>query len=197
MGLIRRFAGASVPDLDIKLDPNDVRRIQRLLSAVPKSIPKVFSRALNKTATTARKESAQKISKASGVKVNWVRNMIILTPATRTRWVAKLRVSGWKVNAIKYFKSRTRKGQTSFSKPNLPGLEIPESAFIQTMPTGFTGLFERVGFTKYPIRPVYGPSLSQIVTGSQGIINEVYRNARVNLARHVESQVRLVLSRGR
>lgn len=181
-------------DLEVKLDPNDVNRIQRLLSYVPKAIPQVFSTALNKTAVTARKESAQKISKESGIKVNMVRKMIRMIPATRARWMAVLRVSSKKLPAIKFFKARVRAGEKEYTKPT--GIEIPDSAFLQTMPSGHFGLFERVGLKRLPIREIFGPSLGEIFSGSSGIVNEVHRNASANLARNVEGQVRRVLSKG-
>jgi hypothetical protein len=188
-------------DLEVKLDPNDVNRIQRLLSYVPKSIPQVFSTALNRTATTARKESAQKISAASGMKVNIVRNMIFLQKATRTQWFSVLRFKSTFINAIKFFKSRSRDGKTKFTNPGNVKLWVkgggdPISPFIQTMPSGFTGVFDRKGFARLPIRQVFGPTLSEIFAGSSGIVNEVHRNASANLAKNVEGQVRRVLSKG-
>jgi hypothetical protein len=201
VALVRRNRGWAVADLEVKLDPNDVARIQRMLSYVPKSIPQVFSTALNRTATTARKESAQKISAASGMKVNIVRNMIFLQKATRTQWFSVLRFKSAFINAIKFFKSRTRDGKTKFTNPGNVKLWVkgggePQSPFIQTMPGGFTGVFDRVGFARLPIRQVFGPTLSELFEGSAGIINDVQRNARTNLARNVEGQVKRVLAKG-
>jgi hypothetical protein len=190
-----------VADLEVKMDPADRARVQRLLAYVPKAIPQVFSTALNKTATTARKESAQKLSAATGMKVNLVRNMIFLQKATRTQWYAVLRIKARFINAIKFFNSRTRDGKTKFTNPGVKlwvkGGGEPQSPFIQTMPeSGFTGVFDRVGFARLPIRQVFGPTLSEIYGGSAGIVNEVQRNAIANLAKNVEGQVRRVLAKG-
>lgn len=190
-----------MPDLEVKLNPNDVNRIQRLLSYVPKQIPKVFSTALNKTATTARKEAAQKISAASGVKVNIVRNRIKLTKATYTRWISKIAIYARRIPIIKLLKGRVRDGERTFEVPtNIPmfvqGKGEPESPFFQTMPSGHFGLFERMGPKRLPIREVFGPSLGEIFEGSFGILSAVHRNAMTNLAKNVEGQVRRVLSKG-
>lgn len=189
-------------DLEVKMDPADTARVQRLLSYVPKAIPQVFSTALNKTATTARKESAQKISATSGMKVNIVRGMIFMQKATRAYWIAVLRISSKPINAIKFFKGRTRDGTTKLTNPgNVPlhvkGGDEPTSPFIQTMPVSdFTGVFQRKGIARLPIQQVYGPSLSELFAGSSGIINEVQRRSRTNLARNIEGQVRRVLAKG-
>jgi hypothetical protein len=188
-------------DLEVKLDPNDVNRIQRLLSYVPKSIPKVFCTALNKTATTARKESAQKIAAASGIKVNIVRGRIRLTPATYTRWISKITVYASRIPIIKLLKGRIRDGERKFTVPTkiamyVAGKGEPDSPFFATMPSGHFGLFDRVGLNRLPIREVFGPSLGEIFEGSQGIINAVQRNASANLAKNVEGQVRRVLAKG-
>lgn len=190
-------------DMEVKLDPMDVERVTRMLSYVPRSVPRIFSRALNKTATTARKESAQAISKASGMKVNLVRKMIRMIPATMKRWIAMIRVSDRKIPAVKFVRVHKRKKGLTYSVPTeAESLEFKgkqeseEPIFVATMPSGYVGLFQRLGIARYPIQPVFGPSLGQVFAGSQGIVNQIYQSAASNLARNVESQVRLVLEKG-
>lgn len=191
-------------DLEVKLNPSDVERVTRMLSYVPKSVPRIFSRALNNTATTARKESAQKISASSGMPVNQVRNAIRIIKATYKKWIAVVRVSDRPIPAIKFFKTRTRDGETKLTAPK--GIEFKtrkgnepsdETPFIQTMPSGHIGLFQRTGMRRYPIQELYGPSLGKVFSSSQDIINQVYASAGANLAKSVESQVRGVLRGGK
>jgi hypothetical protein len=192
---------SSGKNLEVKLDPNDVARIERMLSYVPKAIPRIFSRGLNKTATTARKESAQKLSKATGMKVNIVRRMILLVPATSRRWISKITVYARRVPYIRLCKISGVKDKAAFTAPeNIPmwvkGKGMPDSPFIQMMPRGHLGIFDRMGPPRLPIREVFGPSFAEIFGGSQEIVDEIYRNASKNLAKNIENQVSLAVKQG-
>jgi hypothetical protein len=206
VALARRIRGWAVADLEVKLDPNDVARIQRLLAQVPRQVPQVISTALNKTATTARKEAAQKLSKITGLKVNYVRNLMALYKATRKYWQAKIWIKDWMIPATKFVRSLNSKGYTQFTKAGsnaaiefktLKGNDLSEETpFLATMPSTHQGLFQRKGIGRLPIQELYGPSLAEVFVGSTGVVEEVQRNAVKYLAKNVDGQVKRVLAKG-
>ena len=116
----------------------DFHRIANLDAAI--------SRALNKTARTARAQSSKLIRAAGyGLPANELKKSIDIRPSTTSSLVAQITGTGRPIPLIKYGARavKTRGGGVTVNV--LHGRKQIRAAFIATMPSGHRGVFVRVG----------------------------------------------------
>jgi len=178
--------------LEIKFDDEKLKKIQRELRAFPKALPKVMSRGLNRTATSARTEISRSLAGRIGLRIKDVRDKLSLQRATYSNWRSAVGVSGKKFGLIKFGARQTKKGVTYRLKQKRV---LIRHAFIASMKTGHRGVFLRKGAARLPIQELRGPSLAQVYTGAQDQVNRIQAESAARLAKNIYDQVNLILKR--
>lgn len=131
---------------------------------------KAIQRALNKTAITARAQSARSIRDAGyDIKIGAIKETFTLRRATDADLRAVVKSTGSPIPLIKYGARQTAKGVSVSVKQ---GRKVIAHAFIATMSSGHEGVFirtdksrkkvSRKGKTYYsglPIKELFGPSI--------------------------------------
>ncbi len=201
--------------LEIKFDEQRLKEIQRLLREIPNALPKVMSRGINRTTTSARAEIVKRIAAEITLKQKVIKKSIRTEKATITRWMAKI-LLGLAALGIKagthlgrkegrvpliYFKaSQRKKGKRKLTYQIKPGEKESFSGkplpFIATMKT-FRGVFRRVGKERFPVEHIYGPSVGGVFEGTAGIAAEVQQSAGEKLEKNIDQQIAFQLSRRR
>ena len=97
-------------DVEIKFDKRKLENIQRQLRDIPRAMPKVMSRAINRTATSARAEIARKIAGEINVKQSTVKKSIRTTKATYSFWQSVLRISSRRIPLMQFKARQTKTG---------------------------------------------------------------------------------------
>ena len=95
-------------DVEIKFDEAKLKMIQQMLADFPKEMPKVMSRALNKTGTSVKTEIVRKLAASSKMKQKDVKKGISTKKATYKRWQYDINIMGKKIPLI-YFRAKERK----------------------------------------------------------------------------------------
>jgi len=178
--------------IDVTFSKQDMRKLQQILLAVPKEMPKVMSRSLNKTATTVRAKSAREMSKPSGLGIAVIKKAIEFEKATYKKWVARLDVFGKKIPLI-HFKARRQGTGVAYNI----GQKFVHGGFIQTMPTGHKGVFKRKSEKRYPFRELHGPALGQLLEDSLAMLRKATDGAGALLEKNIDTQVKLILEKGK
>jgi hypothetical protein len=173
-------------------------------------MPTVISRAINKTATSARAEMVRRLYDRLNLKMNRIRqNIPSPTKATRSRWQARIDLFTKPVPLFHYGAS-TLKGK-GVSYAILRGGERkriitpPTSPFIQEMPSGHKGVFRRrpggairkSGLGKRYIYELKGPSVGAAFEGAPGMAAEAWWWASAKLEKNIDDQVAFVLNKWR
>ena len=176
-------------DVEIKLDEAKLRRVQEMLRDIPKGMPKVMYRALDRTQKSTLAEIARRIAAEIKVKQSGVKKGIKITRPTYTRWQARLGIGGTvkdvsegkhlgrkkgRIPLIYFGAKQTKKGvsyQISRQGGRKKITETP-APFIQTMNT-FRGVFRRRTKKRWPVTHLYGPSLVGVFEGAAGIAEDV------------------------
>lgn len=200
--------------VEIKFDEKRLREVQKMLAGIPKAMPMVMSRAINRTEKSARAEIVRKIAAEVTLKQKPIKKSIRIEKATRTRWLAKIILGlaargiaagkhlGRKEGRIPliYFKATQGKkgkrkvkyqvsktgGRQTFTEKPLP--------FITEMST-FKGVFRRVGKERYPVEHFYGPSIGGVFEGAAGVAAEVQESTTEKLTKNIDQQIAFILSR--
>jgi hypothetical protein len=182
--------------VEIKYNPHQMARINRLLEAYPKQKGKVLSRGINKTALSARGKIVKELHDKTKLQQKAIRGSIRYFKATTTWWSALLRLSGKGISILRFKARQTKKGVT-YTEPATGSQILIAHAFIATMPQGGAGVFTRVGKERLPIEKHYGPGLSEIYTKAPDVVNRIQRQTGKDLTKNVMAQVRLVLAQAR
>jgi len=178
--------------LEIKFDDVKLKQVQRVLRDIPKALPKVMSRGLNRTATSARTQISRSLAKEIGLKIKDVRGKLSLQRATYSNWRSAVGVSSKRFGLIKFRARQTKKGVT-YKKGRKRILF--RHAFIATMKTGHRGVFLRKGPARLPIQELKGPSLAQVYKGARDDVNRIQAESAKRLAKNIHDQVNLILKR--
>ena len=95
-------------DVAIKFDEAKLRMVRDILADIPRAMPKVMSRALNKTGTSSKAEIVRLIAKRSKLKQKDVKKSIRVKKATYNRWRYDINIWGRGIPLIR-FRARERK----------------------------------------------------------------------------------------
>lgn len=165
--------------------------VQRVLRAIPRGWQTAASRAINKTALTVRSKIVKKIREYMPIKQKEIRKKVTLKKATRTFLEAIIRIKGGRIPLIDFGARQTAKGVTYKLQGRKHRLV---HAFIGTMLSGHTGVFERTGLSRLPIRERFGPSvLSAYLKHDMNI----QVSAADLLQKNLDMQIRVLLERGK
>jgi hypothetical protein len=149
--------------MNIKIEMN-AEPVFRMLKTLPAEIvPLAASRALNKTAISAKSIAVKNVAANIGISQKEVRPFIQLCKATRV--VLDVVVFASKTKRLPLIKidPRAKQVATGISYRGAQGLRrtIPH-AFIALMPTGHRGLYARKGGGRLPIIELFGPSIDYV-----------------------------------
>jgi len=196
--------------IELRYDKQKLKRLERELRGFGKTaLPRVMSRALNRTAGQARTASSRLLSQQSGVKVGDVKKRIILKRASYSSWHSAIRVSSKRLS-LRYLKPRqTRRGLSVKSGrkrvtirhafPALKGwfIRLPAAGgYKQTI--GVTQAKEidqtrKVG--RLPIGRIRGPILSRIFAAADEQVRDIQADSAHKLQENIDDQVQLILRR--
>jgi len=189
-------------EVEIKFDKKKLARVQALLKGIPGALPRVMSRAINKTTLAARTRIVRAIAAEIKVKQKTIRQRISLDRATYTRWQAKLHITGRRIPLI-YFGARQMAGGDIRYQINPTGGPTTISydkesnpVFIGTLKSGHRGVFRRLG-KRLPITELFGPSIPAVYEKAPGLAARMLKEAYRDLDKNIDYQLELVFARRR
>jgi hypothetical protein len=195
--------------LNIIYDKAKLKKLERELRRFPKSLPKVMSRGLNRTGSSARTQIARNLSKKTGLKVGEVRSKLHLQKATYSYWQAAVTVSAKRMS-LNYLKPRkTAKGlSVKQGKKRVritKAFEALGGWFIRLPAAG--GYKSTIGVAealeidaaakvkRLPVGRIKGPVLSQVFSSAQDEADRIYNESLARLEKNIDDQVKLILSK--
>ena len=188
---------ASEKLIEIKFDERKLRRLEHTLRGIPRAMPRVMARSINKTAVSARASAARKISAVFRMKISDIKKGIRLRKASSSRWMAELYFYGRRQPLLAFGARQTKKG-VSYQIGRTTGRKRADSAFIQTMPSsGHMGVFKRKGMERLPIQELFGVSVGHVFRTSGRMLEEAKAEASEKLHHNIDVQVSLLLNKGK
>lgn len=151
-------------DLTFDLRSDLAQAVDRLEARTAGHVDAAAATALNRTSVTVRAEAVRKIGGTYNIKASVIRDQLRLKRADRSRLEAQVIASGRRIPLIAFQARQTRRGVTVRVKQER---KLVRGVFIAKMPTGHTGVFERKGRARLPIRELFSVSLPQAFTNRQ------------------------------
>lgn len=205
--------------LEIRFDDEKLKQVQRVLRDFPKALPKVMSRGLNRTATSARtwlartisqRLKTQRFTKKTG-KISAIKKTIHHFPkATYANWRTELRIVPGKGHWLIGLDPQEVSKGISYQSDVLKGRSIAEKAFIATGKSRGRQVWlrsiYRLGYRKYinwrgrkmeAIYPLREPPhiFNAIMGQDQKLIKEAECYGAARLQKNIHDQVNLILKR--
>lgn len=144
-----------------------IERAERLLTYIPKGVETAVPRAINRAMESARTAAVTKAREEYTVKAKAVRSTIKLTRANASNMTGVITSTGspiplydFKVNPKTVNGRRRSPIRVSVKHGQQTSLN---RAFIARLGSGKTGVFERLGKSRLPIKMLYGPSAPQML----------------------------------
>jgi len=181
---------------EVKFDEAKLKEIRRLLRGVPHEMPGLISRAINKTATSARTKIARGISAEIKVVQGAVKRGLRTHKATRSRWLSTISVDEKRIQ-LSYFGARQIKKGVTYRIKRQGARKLIPSGFIQIVGSGHKLVMKRMGPGRYPVRYPMGPSPAAVFEGAATIAKKVISSSQQTLEKNIDSQIRYVLSKRR
>jgi len=184
--------------LDVAVNQRQWKEIRRLLADVPKAVPRVLTRSINKVGVAARTKIVRRVAAEVNVKQKDLRRRnISLVKANFRTLLERIRIIGRRIPVIRFGARQTKRG-VSYRIKRGGGRKKIAGAFKATMDSGHEGVFVRRGAKRLPIVQQYGPSVPAVVEGIDELAAAMLdREIHERLDREITTQVGLVLERRR
>lgn len=149
-----------------------VNEIIRSLDAHPATVAKATTMALNKTASRVQTRAIRAIRDRTGLKSSSVRRRMKIVKAYGSRLLVSIRALPYAPNVASYGGKQVKEGVRHRAWQRT---QIAKGAFLIHGRTAMT----RVGKSRLPIKPLYGPSLPKNF-GATEIENAMNKTVREN-----------------
>lgn len=194
--------------IEIRFDDAKLKQLEKELKGIPRALPKVMSRSLNRTAMTVRTRLSRLGAKKLGWRVKDVRSYIDIRRASYKNWRSTLGFPTRSIDAIS-LKAREQKKGVSYKDPLTGRRERLPGAFIYDMPVRGKQVWLRsiyyLGRRKYvswrgrrmeALYKVRAPSLLKLLmVHAKEQTDEIIEQSSAILAKSVHDQVQLILKR--
>jgi hypothetical protein len=177
----------------------EAEAVLRMLKELPhEMLPLATSRALNKTAASAKSTAVKALAKNIGLAQNKLRPCVQLRQATPRCCDALLFVAKGKRLPLITIDPKAKQGRAGVSYRGGAGLKRSIAhAFIATMPSGHRGVYARKPSAgRLPIHELLGPSIDYVF--KQPVIQtEIYHTVQARWQSCCEQELRFLLQKKR
>lgn len=202
--------------MEINITVHGLDAITKHLQTGPEAVKKATARTLNEAADSGRSWAAKEITKTYNIKQDRVRDRLRVTFKAKIEALYVI-ISGYgRGLALAWFSARQRGFKVLRAGPKdskerylargrgRPGAvtvlvkkgsgrkevssKFGQKPFMQVMPSGHLGVFERTGKERLPLKELYGPDIGGILQTkeiSAGIVKAVLEKIKENFLRNL------------
>ena len=177
--------------MHIKIDEKSLREAKHILRAIPKAIPRVFRRAINRNVDMAATDLKRRVSGQVTFKKRDIAKSIKKHKATYKHWVGYIGASTHRPGLLAYPGTiEKRPHGVKYRISRTAGRKRLPSAFIATMPiSGHRGVFERRSISRLPIDEMRGPSIWSVITRTPQLLKSVTDAAGKRMSKLINDQI--------
>lgn len=190
-------------DIRVKIPPEKLQELQRLLADIPNGVNKAVAKATNKAVERARVEAMLRIRDRYAISPSALSLRLKVNRASVRNPTAMIVWSSPEI-AITKFKTKPTKPASQSGIPvalrRAPETEIVKGqkkswphAFLAVMKSSHKGLFARERKTSLPIKQFFGPSVASMI-GQRGVLKAITEATNAVIVEELEKQVTRMLS---
>tara|TARA_Y100000310_G_scaffold250452_1_gene256672 strand:+ start:339 stop:896 length:558 start_codon:yes stop_codon:yes gene_type:complete len=178
--------------LEIEIKQSEINKIKRRLAGIPRGLPKVITRGINKTLASSRTKAVRLFAGDINIKQKTIREQIRILRASYSRWIGQLRFYGSSRIPLSRFAARQTQRGVSYKIEKTGGRKTAEHAFIAETETGHRGVWRRAGRARYPIYELFGPSLGAVFKNAPAKIASIEKTSAADLKKNINTQVKVL-----
>ncbi len=184
----------------IEITQDTIDRVSVILSGVPAEVPKVFTRAINRSLGTVKAEAYSGVTNRYALTRSTLKDYTKdrVRKASNSDICGTVEFSGMRIPLYKY--------TTTTPKKSIRGVLVQsgqmyrqtfEHAFIATMTNpkekNHTGIFEREGKARLHIKQLLGSSMRAMVSETS-VLDNVYKKSQAMLDKRIEHEIDRILN---
>ena len=186
-------------DIDVSLNPAQIKRYEKALAGVRGGMPRALSRAINKTASAARTIIKRDIAKVINVNQKTVTKSIDMERASRRRLQADIRVGGKRISLGRFGAQQKKKGAS---------YKIKRGGARKTILHAFGPKIEKLGkgvfirskdgdtfVPRFPIVKMLGPSIGGVFEGEKKLVRRAKKQTNKRLGVELKRQVKILAAK--
>lgn len=173
----------------VKVDERSYKEAAHILRAVPRAVPRVFCRAINRTVDMAATDLKRRVGAVITTKKGEIAKGIIKKKATYTNLTGSIGAKPFRPGLLAFQGTKQTKHGVSYRISRTAGRKRIEHGFIATMSSGHRGVFVRRGPARLSIREVWGPSIWQVITDTAGLLKACIDAAGTRLGKLINDQI--------
>lgn len=180
--------------IEVRVDEASRAYVEKRLGDMQRKAPVVISRALNKTATSARVRLAARAQQAYTVKTGGFKKDMQIDRANAGKLEATIRSQG-KPLSINRFKTTAPKSgaKADITKSGLKALR--GSRNIGAFRGPGSHIFQREGRSRLPIKKLFSNSVPVMIGSERRVYGLEKENINGDLKKNIEAQINLMLAR--
>jgi len=181
----------------IEFSDSAVQKAETLLGGIKDALPKVQTRAINRSLQTARAEAVRAVRAEYAVSAEAVRKTIEIKNASFSNPTGTILSTGSPIDLAKFDISPSRPNPKAknpvLARVKLGGARKPiKNAFLARLSNGHLGIFIRADKGRFPIKQLYGPSVPQMI-GSENVSKKIEDKAAETLGKRLEHEIDRIL----
>lgn len=182
----------------ITVDARELANAVTILHNIPNGIDRAARSAVNKTIKGVRTDARKEVTQRYVIKAGTVQRAMTIQMARQGALEAVVRAQGRPI-ALSKFKVSPKRVQRRGRKNRKIAVSVRKgssktlnSAFAASFQSGHTGVVERVGAKRFPVKELYGPSIPQMM-GNKEVSSSVNQHARERLRKNFAHGVNRIL----
>jgi len=191
--------------IEVEINRGQYQALHHLLADMPKELPKVITRAINKVAKASYTRILSKISHEYAVSQSELkRRNVTLRKASYGNQIATIKIKGRRIRLLAFKARQVAKGvsykikKTGGRKRVYAFMESPVGGAPTVMPSGHMGVFRRKGRSRLPIIELFGPSIPAMFQTTPEFAKGVLeRDVSAQLGREIISQAEFIIAQRR
>lgn len=185
----RAPSGSTRIGLLVGVNQRQADDVKRLLAHAPAAIPKAISAAVNDTGRWVHGKTRRGVSEEVNLSLAGTRRFFVLGLGSPAAPRASVRITGSRMRLTELGARQTKRG-ASYRIRRAGGRKIVAIGFIAKAKRDIREhVWKRVGRSRYPIQPLFGPSIPQVVIDSPDLQTLIRVDASERLALNLARQV--------
>lgn len=176
--------------ITFQVDQASLQHVQKKLGTMQSKAPIVISRALNKTAVSARQRLANRAQQAYTVKSGGFKKDMQIKKASSGNLVAEIRSQGHPLKITKFKYSAPQSGaKADITKSGLKALVMGNiKAFKRN-----GQIFQRRSAARLPIKVLSSNSIPKMIGSEKRVYGIVKPNIESDLRKYMEAQIKMLV----
>lgn len=185
-------------DLKVEANEKEIKELIWKLRNIPDKIPVISARVANRTVSSIKTEISKITRKEYIIKSKMIKDTISNLKATTQNPTVKLKLSG---NRLPLYQFKTSPSEPRPQNPpkaykakvkKTGGFKRIQNAFVADIKQ--RGISERLGKSRTPTKPLYGPSVPEMV-GTDKVSTEVLKKAQETFDKRLKHEIEYELEK--